>query len=79
MAASRDLPDVYAHVSIFIVSRTRRDPVGFNTDPVPLTPARMKLLARLVEPDQWRRSARSRRTTWDDVQATVEKRLGTSN
>jgi hypothetical protein len=59
MRVKRGLPDAGAHISIFVRGRTRRDFIAFHTDPVLLTPARMKLLAKLVEPDQWRRSTPS--------------------
>jgi hypothetical protein len=35
----------------------------------------MKLLAKVVEPDQWRKNVGSRHTNWKTVEAAVTKSL----
>jgi hypothetical protein len=63
------------HVSVYLPGRKGRL-IAFATEgPIELTPARMKLLAKLVEPDQWRRNLGSRRTNWEAVEAAVAKAL----
>ena len=79
MPAKGERADPTALITIFVVGKGRRRSVQFHADPIPLTPRRMKLLARLVEDARWSRSKGFKRTTWDEIQATLETRGGPSS
>lgn len=51
MANKGDKPNPTLHVSVFIPGRMRGSLV-FRTEVVPLTPQRVKLLAKLIELDK---------------------------
>ena len=81
MPAKWNLPRAQFHLSLFlnVGGASSRRLVSYSTaQPVDLTPARMKLLAKLVEPDQWTKHAKSRATTWDEIEATVARALSSN-
>jgi hypothetical protein len=79
VTSERNDPEVEVHISVFVRGSKAKEWKSFFAHSVELTPARMKLLAMLVDEDGWARSRPSRKASWSEIEAAVRKRPDAPN